>query len=108
VKRVYASGSLIDAGHARNLLEAEGIRCLIKNEALGGGLGDIPFLDCAPEVWVLDDARADQARRVLNTALHLSTTLEQHGSWHCAHCGESNEAQFAACFRCGSVDAKAL
>lgn len=104
VKRVYVSSTLVDAGHARNLLEHEGIRCMLKNETLGGALGEIPFLDCQPEVWVLDDANAERALRILNAALRESPALEQHGTWRCVHCGETNEAQFAACFNCGSAD----
>lgn len=107
VKRVYVSSTLVDAGHARNLLEHEGIRCMIKNETLAGGLGDIPFLDCQPEVWVLDDANADRARRVLHAALHERSALDARSEWRCAQCGELNEPQFAACFRCGSADTRA-
>lgn len=106
VKRVYVSSTLADAGHARNLLEHEGIRCMIKNETLGGGLGEIPFLDCQPEVWVLDDANVERARRVLDAALHERTALDGHAVWHCAQCGETNEPQFAACFNCGNADTR--
>lgn len=106
MKRVYVSSSLADAGHARNLLEQEGIRCMIKNETLVGGLGEIPFLDCQPEVWVLDDANEERARRVLHAALHAGTPPDTRGEWRCAECGETNEPQFAACFNCGRPDTR--
>ena len=57
MKRVWSGSSLPDTAHFKNLLEHAGIACVIKNRELGGGIGDLPVFDCAPEIWVLDDAR---------------------------------------------------
>ena len=55
MKRLTAHESLAHIGHLKNLLEQSGIACIIKNDQLSGGLGEIPFLDCLPELWVLQD-----------------------------------------------------
>ena len=39
----------------KELLEGEGIACLLRNEELFAALGEIPFLECLPELWVVDD-----------------------------------------------------
>jgi hypothetical protein len=58
----------------------------------------VPFLECLPELWVINDA--DQAR-----AEGLIATLQAEPvggeNWRCAKCKEDNEAQFAACWNCG-------
>lgn len=107
MKRVFASSSLIDASHVRNVLEIGGIRCVIKNEVLGGALGEIPFLDCQPEVWVVDDAAAARARRLIEESLRDDAQALAGDTWRCAPCGALNEPQFAACYRCGSADSEA-
>lgn len=101
MKRVTSSDSLAEAGHLKNLLEQAGIECFIRNEQLSGGIGEIPFLECAPELWVLDDARAADAARLIEAA---KAPAENTTSWRCAECGELNEGQFAACWRCGAED----
>ncbi len=105
MKRVWSGSTLHDTAHLKNLVEHAGIGCFIKNRALGGALGDLPFLDCSPEIWVLRDDQADRAAAVIRDALRP----EQAGhaaTWRCSQCGEHNEAQFAACWRCGAAAAE--
>lgn len=102
MKRVFSSESLAEVGHFRNLLEQAGIPCLIKNEQLSGALGEIPFLECLPELWVLRDEEAQRARRLIDQQREPVVAPE----WHCRRCGEQNEGQFAACWRCGAADAQ--
>lgn len=103
MKRVFATTSLADIGHLKNLLDQDGIRCFIKHEQLSGGLGDLPFLDCQPELWVYKDAEASRAEALIKDALREGPG-ESGSPWTCASCGESNDAQFAACWRCGTSD----
>jgi hypothetical protein len=107
MKRVWSGSPLHDTAHLKNLLEQAGIGCFIKNGHLGGALGDLPFLDCAPELWVLRDEQAARAAAVLREALRP----EPRGLgtlWRCGRCGEDNEAQFAACWSCGNVEVATL
>ena len=101
MKRLIAHESLAHVGHVRNLLEQSGIACVVKNEQLSGGLGEIPFLECLPELWVLRDEDLSRAWALLKS---LEEGESGCGLWRCRHCGESNEGQFAACWRCGTAD----
>jgi hypothetical protein len=101
MKHVFSSESPGDTHYLKGVLERAGIACVIKNEQLIGGLGDIPFLECVPELWVLSDADAQRARAL----------IEEHESrpaaaspWRCPRCGEGNEGQFALCWNCGEPD----
>jgi len=101
VKRLAVNESLAEIGHLKNMLEQSGIACLIKNEQLSGALGEISFLDCLPELWILDDGALEQARRMLNDYRSQDVNT---APWLCARCGESNEGQFALCWQCGHKD----
>jgi hypothetical protein len=101
MKRLVTHESLAQLGHLRNVLEQSGIRCLIKNEQLSGALGEIPFLECLPELWVVRDTDLAAAEALLRG---LRQDAAPAASWICAHCGEVNEGQFAACWRCGAAD----
>lgn len=100
MKRVFSSDSLVEIGHLKNLLEQYGIRCLIKNEPLSGALGEIPFVDCWPELWVIVDEQADEASRLIAEQQQEPRTS---APWRCKRCGETVEGQFAVCWQCGSA-----
>jgi hypothetical protein len=103
VKYVYGSGSIVEIGHLKNLLEQAGIGSFVKNAALTGALGELPFFACEPELWVFHDDEAARAIAIIRDAL---TPAPVHGSaWRCTQCGETNEPQFAACWSCGARDA---
>jgi hypothetical protein len=87
-----------EAGLLKELLEREGIACLIRNDQLFAALGEIPFLECFPELWVVDDEIWPRARRLLDNWLKGS---EDTGSWNCPACSEVLEGQFGACWKCG-------
>jgi hypothetical protein len=107
MKRVWSGSPLHDTAHLQNLLEQAGIGCFIKNRDLGGALGDLPFLDCSPELWVLRDEQAERATAVLRDALR-PLPRAQGAAWRCGRCGEDNEAQFGACWSCGNAETAAL
>lgn len=101
VKRLTSNESIAYLGHLKNLLEQSGVGCIIKNEQLSGGLGEIPFLECLPELWVIRDAQLADAQSLLE---ELAQSSPPAPAWRCAGCGESNEGQFAACWNCGRAD----
>jgi hypothetical protein len=103
MKRVWSGSSLPDTAHFKNVLELNGIECIIKNRELGGGIGDLPVFDAAPELWVLDAAEAARAAALLRDSVRPAAAGTP---WRCSACGEENEAQFAACWNCGRRDAR--
>ena len=102
MKRLITHESLAHVGHLKNVLEQSGIACVIRNDQLSGGLGEIPFLDCLPELWVLRDQDLARAEALLAAT---QQTSEQRGDWRCGECNEINEGQFAVCWQCGAPDA---
>jgi hypothetical protein len=101
MQRLMRSSLVSEIGLVRSLLERAGIACFTKNEQLAGALGDIPFLECEPELWVLHDDDLSAAQHIL--AAH-NAPASAAAQWRCVHCGELIEGQFGACWQCGNQD----
>lgn len=97
MRRVFSSFDLVAVHHARNLLEAEGIRAEVRNERLSSAMGELPPAECQAEVWVLEAGDAARAERLLREGARASGP-----PWTCA-CGERIEPQFTQCWRCGAT-----
>jgi hypothetical protein len=102
LRKVHTAESIIEIAHMRNVLEQAGIACYVRNERLGGVVGEIPFLECWPELWVLRNGDALQARGLIDTA---RADVAPSPDWICRNCGERVEGQFDACWRCSTPDA---
>jgi hypothetical protein len=98
MKKVCSVENSVELGFIKGMLEQDGIDCLVKNQNLSGALGEIPPLECWPELWVTDDRDFDVARKIVDTA--LAPPSNNKTPWLC-DCGESIEAQFTACWSCG-------
>jgi hypothetical protein len=87
------------AGLFKDLLAKEGIECLLRNEQLSAALGEIPFTECYPELWVVDEEIYPRARQLLDAWLKVADPPV--ADWVCAGCGETLPGNFAACWACG-------
>ncbi len=87
------------AGLLKDFLAREGVACILRNEQLSAALGEIPFLECFPELWVIDDEMWPRAKMLLDGWLKADAVSAP--SWACATCGEKLEGQFGACWKCG-------
>jgi len=65
-------------------LRAAGIRCVLRNTTLSGAIGEIPFLECAPQLWIERDT--DEARALRDPS--STATSGTWPQWRCEHCGE--------------------
>jgi hypothetical protein len=102
MKRLFTATTSIDSAHIemlKGLLDDVQITCMIRNEYLSSAMGEVPFLDSSPELWILNDEDYSRAREILET--WRTTRSETKEAWACAHCGESIEGQFTSCWECG-------
>ena len=95
MKRIYSSFNLAAVHHAKNLLAAEGIPAVVKNEFLSSAMGDLPPAECQAELWLLDPRDAARAEQL------LFRPEPQGEDWTC-RCGERCGPQFTQCWRCGA------
>jgi hypothetical protein len=101
VKKVTSADSLITINHYKNLLTSEGISAFIKNEFFGSIMGEIPFQEVWPELWVKNDLDLDRARQLIDSAMLAEESPTR--PWQCTGCDAENEGQFAVCWQCGEA-----
>ena len=87
------------AGLMQERLKQEEIACLVKNEDLFVGLGEIPFVELFPELWVVDDEVYPRAKLLIKS--WLEENPQREAAWICPGCNELLEGQFGACWKCG-------
>jgi len=97
MKRVHIAPTLLDAQLAADALSSLGIVTHIFNANVAGALGEVPFMQAQPEIWVDDDAEATRAREALAGLRDAPLRDEKP----CPACGETNPGNFMSCWQCG-------
>ncbi len=97
---VYSSPNLSMVGHFKNVLETHEIACYISGESRGGAVGDLPPIECWPELRVVDESQIEEAKRIIEEA--LESTGQDAAPWNCPNCDETLEGQFTLCWKCGA------
>ncbi len=99
MKRVHIAATLIDAQLAADTLSSLGIPNHIFNANAAGALGEVPFANAQPEIWVEDDGQAARASEILASVKNAAAGTDKA----CPHCGEANPSHFLTCWHCGSA-----
>jgi hypothetical protein len=99
MKRVHIAPTLLDAQLAADALSGLGIATHILNANAAGALGEVPFMQAQPEIWVDDDAQEMRAREAL-AGLHDAPSRNEKA---CPRCGEFNPGNFLSCWQCGGA-----
>jgi hypothetical protein len=97
MKTVYSAANISLVSIFRDILAEHGINCMVRNEFLSAGSGELPPIECWPQLCVEDDD-FDAARRIVEEAL----AAEPMPPWRCP-CGEELEGQFSECWNCGTA-----
>ncbi len=99
MRRVYTANVMsADQGIVKGLLEEANIPCMVRNENISTALGELPFTECSPEIWILNDSDFPRATEIVDG--WRNAEVEDHGAWVC-RCGETIEGQFTSCWNCG-------
>jgi hypothetical protein len=106
MKRIYSAKDPLMVGHLKNVLATFGINCIARNVDLNSAAGELPPIECWPELWVIDDAKAARAKGILKRALAPLRSVKK--PWVCGGCGETIEGQFVECWNCGRDRSGAL
>lgn len=99
MRRIYGAADLQDAHIVLGLLRQAGIEARVLNEHARGGLGDLPFGEVYPEVWIDNDEDRERARRIVEA---YQAQAVDTGVRHCPSCGEESPGNFDVCWNCGA------
>jgi hypothetical protein len=97
--KIYTAANLADAYLLRDRLARAGIEVFVFNEHAQGGLGEIPFTQTYPELWLADSH--DVARALDEIRAYEAKPGRDDPPHKCPTCGEDNPASFEVCWRCG-------
>ena len=101
MKRVYTAKDPLMVGHLKNVLATFGIKCVTKNFDLSSAAGELPLIECWPELWIVEDETLVKAKAILKKTLAPLESVKK--SWRCHRCHEEIEGQFSECWNCGGM-----
>ena len=98
--KVFEDLDLARVGQFQSVLEAAGIRTVLKNQYVSGAFGEIPMGKASPQLWILEDRDLPRARELIGelTGGHAGDRPD----WTCPDCSAEVEAPFDRCWNCGA------
>ena len=96
--KVYENFDFSRVGQMQSLLESHGIGTFIKNQYGSSVMGEIPFVEVIPQLFVLKESDVVRAQELLLLDLPAESVGED---WVCPECGVEVEAAFGQCWKCG-------
>ena len=99
MQRIYSAKDPLMIGHLKNVMASFGIKCVTKKLDLISAAGELPPIECWPELWVIEDDKASRAKSILKKSLAPLASVKK--PWSCSGCDEMIEGQFSECWNCG-------
>ncbi|MCW8091761.1 putative signal transducing protein [Alteromonas sp. ASW11-130] len=103
MKKLFSSDDRFLVQQVRSELEALDIPYLMKNEFTSGAMGELPWQDVMPEIWLIDEEWEPKARELVFALVEHTKPGEDKVCaqlWRCPHCQEMNEPEFDVCWQC--------
>ena len=100
MEKIYSHMDFARVGHYEAVLKQSGIPCFLKNTHASTLMGEVPYLEIWPEIWVHHDADVPRAREILAELQH--GVAEPIAPWICPQCRTDVEAGFSECWNCGA------
>jgi hypothetical protein len=97
MRRLTTAPNLAMASLWSDMLTQAGMESTVLRAYASSIAGEIPPDQALPEIWILEDARLDEARRLLE-ALRRPPVRR----WTC-RCGEVIDGPFDQCWSCGTM-----
>jgi len=96
MKKVYTDQNITLVANVKNIVEEAGLDCVLRNEFISGGMGELPYVDVWPELWVVEDSDYERACALIKDAFSERPGVE----WVCRSCHERNDGSFEICWNC--------
>ncbi len=96
--KVFENFEFSRVGQMQSLLESHGIKTFIRNEYGSSVVGELPFVEVVPQLFVLEQKDLARARQLLLLDLPMESSADD---WVCPECGIDVEGNFSRCWKCG-------
>lgn len=102
MKLVFDHIDFTVVGHLQSILQGEGIRTEIRNEAGSGAAGELPFTQVYPELWILDNKDETRAKEIIREFRVTAAGTPPGPDWTCPVCHELVDGVFSECWNCST------
>ena len=99
--KVFENFELAIVGQVQSLLEAHGIETYLKNQYASGALGELPFVEICPQLYVLRERDVAEANRLIRE-LSFDEGEGDGEAWTCTACGAEVDPELGACWKCST------
>ena len=99
--KVYEDFNFSRVGQVQSLLESNGIRTFLRNEFGSSVVGELPFVEVIPQLFVLEHSDLARARILIESETGGNEPGED---WLCPDCGAEVDGHFSRCWRCAEGD----
>ena len=96
--KVFENFDFSRVGQMQSLLESHGILTFMRNEYGSSVVGELPFVEVVPQLFVLEQKDVAKAKELLLLDLPTETSDED---WVFPECGIDIEGNFSRCWKCG-------
>ena len=97
--KVFEDFDFSRVGAMQSLLESHGIETFLKNQFGASVIGELPFVEVVPQLYILEERDLERARQLL---LLDQPAVASGTDWVCAKCEVEIEAAFDQCWKCGA------
>jgi len=97
--KVFENFDFSRVGQMQSLLESHDIKTFIKNQYGSSVMGEVPFVEVVPELYVLAEKDVARAQQLLQLDLPVE---EPDEDWVCPECGVDIEGTLDRCWKCGT------
>ena len=98
--KVFENFELAIVGQVQSLLEAHGIRTFLKNQFSSGAVGELPFVEICPQLFILHEKDLSEANRLIRE-LESRHPDEPTSPWRCGACDAEVDGELSVCWKCG-------
>ncbi|QTH64118.1 DUF2007 domain-containing protein [Psychrosphaera ytuae] len=101
MKRIFTCNNHLELQAFKEALNRVGIQHFVKNEYIFGAVGELPFTEAWPELWVVNEDQLEQAQQTCRETEQAMRADKPE--WLCRHCGETNDGSFEFCWQCEHI-----
>jgi hypothetical protein len=102
--KVFEDFDFSRVGQMQSLLESHDIRTFLKNQYGSSVMGEVPFVEVVPQLYILEEGDLARAKQLLQLDLPVGQADED---WVCDECGVDVEGVFDRCWKCGARQTEA-
>lgn len=98
--KVFEDFDFSRVGQMQSLLESHGIRTFLKNEFGSSVVGELPFVEVIPQLFVLEEKDLEKANELISAE---APAAQPGADWVCSGCSAEVDGHFARCWNCGKA-----